>query len=336
MRGRYFWTRGMRDELGVELYTKEENFPKGEKLLEYFNTHTDEERTFYFRDLQRLVVLNGEPVASDLSKTIQTKWWRFKEMIRDRSAGPYLTWDKFDHMSLSLLKLCRTAIGSGEQRSIEEQWLGFKSPDDRPNELAKDLGEIEWEKVKIPSDVKSAIELSGVGVRDNADGYFWVMQFLAAEDNPGKRPYQFIMKGVERPSDLQNPAAYTDKIKFWNITRHDAVAIGGNWRSWYASYKGEPVKFAEFMAARKAAEDVSKGKKDWYTGLRSMPDYLTWATQKISFAGYINGVAKSGTIDLVDVVEGVDKNKPGLAIKYGFMNADEIAKPPKYQMKYFA
>jgi len=312
--GRYFWTRGMRDELGLELYTAEENFPTGEELLDDFNKMTDEERGVHYRDLQKLVALNGEPVGSDLSKIIHTKWWRFKELIRDRPAGPQLTYDKFDHMILGLLSLCRTEIDSGEQRSIKEQWLGFKSPDDRPNEEAKDLGEIAWEKVKIPKDVKSAVELNGEGVRDNADGYYWVMAFLSSEENVAKRPYQFIMKGIERPGEMTKTEAYTEKIKFWAITRHDAVAIGGDWRGWYARFRVGGAKFAEFMAGRRASEDVSKGKKDWYAGIRSTSDYPSWAAQDITILDD-NGIPKQ--VRLGEVVE-------NMAVKFGFLNSSEV------------
>jgi hypothetical protein len=335
--GRYFWTRGMRDELSLEIYTDLENFPTGEQLLGYVNDLSDEERTFKFKDLQKLLTLEGEPVGSDLSKTIHTKWWRFKEMIRDRDGGSFLTYDKFDHATLSLLRLCRTKIASGETRSLEEQWLGFKSPDGRPNEKAINLGDLDWEKVKIPDEVKAQIELSGVGVTDNADNYYWIMGFLSAEDgtpsSQDKRPYQFWMKGADWRK-MSGIASYLGKIKFWTITRHDAVAINGEWRKWYAANTGvglgvrpeDRIRFADFMAGKKATEDVSKGKKDWYAGERSGIEYPQAMLGDIKYRKTNGSEGKMSTMELIE-------GNQGLAVKYGFISPEKAKKAPEYRLK---
>lgn len=349
--GRYFWTRGMRDQYGLELYTDEKNFPTGEQLLEFYNTHTDAERKVYFGDLQRLVTLNGEPVGSDLSKLIHTKWWRFKEMIRDRFSGPYLTYDKFNYTNLSFMRLCRTNVpvpdglgGSVDQtRSIEEQFLGFRSTDGLKDEEPKEMGEIEWKAVRVPDDVKAAVEMSGYSVPDNADGYFWVMNYLTAEDNPEKRFYQMIVNTIERPDNLKKPKSWTDKTKFMVITFHDAVAIAGQWRDWYSKYLSGAkstdevkamTKKAEFMAGRKATRDVEKRKQDWYDGERSTIEYPTWSPMPVKYGGYVNGHTKSGSEELIYLVEGIDPSKPGLAVKYGFMSPEKIGKPPEHQMNF--
>jgi hypothetical protein len=341
--GRYFWTRGGRDELALELYMNEKDFPTGEALLDYRNSHSFEEWQAYCEKLQKCVTLEGEPSASDLSKLIHTKWWRFKEMIRDRSAGPLLTWDKFDNMTLSLFSLCRTKVDTGavdsknkpikEFRSIREQLFGYKSIGGEADEKAKDLGKIEWEQVRISGEVKQALAEGGANIQtktagekvfvpddaalnDNADNYFWAMNWVAGEEKVDKRPYQFIMKGVERAGDLQRPEAYTDKIKFWKINWHGPVITKGDWRARYAKNKrlGEAyIKVTEDEADKEALDKVSKGKKDWYMGLRSLPDYLSWAGQSID---YLDDNGNSKQIKLGEYVE-------KMAILYGFLDRGE-------------
>jgi hypothetical protein len=360
--GRYFWTRGMRDELGLELYTDEKNLPTGEALLEYFNTHTFEEWEKYCEGIRKLYTITGEPVGSDLSKIFYPKMWRIKEMMLDRSAGPYLTYDKFEKLTQSELSLGRIKIekdGIKENRSIREVWLGYKSSDSDPNEEAIDLGNIPWEQPVMPKELQEFVAGGGVeageavkkeggepkldlkAVTDNLEGYFWVMNYLAGDDNPAKRPWQFIMKGVERAGDFQKPEAYTDKIKFWKIIWHGPAVAWGNWRKEYKKTRGgqkrsdELIKQTEDGLDTKAQAMVNKGKKDWYTGIRSTVEYPTWANQPIKYLRYENGMLKAGTADLVSLIEGFDGNNPGLAVRYGFFDKNEINKPPQHLMKLY-
>lgn len=291
-------------------------------------------------------------------------------MMFDRSAGPYLTFDKFDRLTQSVLGLGRIKVGEGgeneqEWRSIREAWLGFKpnEGDIFNKEAAIDLGDIPWEQTKVPEDVRERIIGGGVedqtikgkeikepkldlkAITDNLEGYFWVMNFLAGDDNPAKRPWQFIMKGVERSGDLQKPEAYTDKIKFWKIIWHDNMIVWGDWRKEYQKVKSELggkglkpedlVRETEGRVKIRAKNMLNVGKKWWYEGLRSLSDYPTWATQQIKYLRYEQGVLKAGTADLIDVVEGSNLDNPGLAVRYGFMDAGQINKPPQHQMRLF-
>jgi hypothetical protein len=256
---------------------------------------------------------------------------------------------------LSELRLCRTDLSEnedvpkeirGETRSLEEQWLGFKSPDgSRPNEKAKDLGDLDWEKVKVPDKVKSAVELSVEGITDNADNYYWIMGFLSAEDgspaSKDKRLYQYWMKPIDDPHKLQRPEFYTDKIKFWTITRHDAVAINGEWRNFYSDrqkeYSGEGndekekrrdrIAYANFRAKKKAEEDINKGKKNWYEGERSGIGYSTWLSTLVKFYNFQSH--KEENMNIRQAVEGTAKGD-GFVVKYGFMDASQKSKEPEH------
>lgn len=390
--GRYFWTRGMRDELGMEVYSFRQNdkgewvpnLPSGEDLLTYYNTHNFEEWQNYCSGdgdnaIEKRYKIPGEPVGSDLSKLFHTKMWRLKEMMKDRSAGPYLTYDKIERLTQSMFSLCRIKVETGENdgdgkpvteyRSIREAWLGFKPDGKDPKERAEpalDLGYIDWEQSSMPEDVARALagggaeisdeekkarekkieaergELNESAVRDNNEGYFWTMNYLAGDDNISKRPWQFIMKGVERSGDLARSEAYTDKIKFWKIIWHGPAVAWGNWRGVYRDARvgnqdkprEDQVDAAEKALDKKAITDLNEAKRHWFDGLRSTHEYASWATQKVAFGGYVNGKPQSGTTDLINIVEGIDKGRPGLAVKYGYMDSDKIGKAPPLQMKF--
>lgn len=343
--GRYFWVRGMRDKLGMEIYSFKNdgspNLPTGEELVTNYNSMTFEDWQAFCADVEKRYQIPGEPVCSDLSKLFHTKMWRLKEMMKDRSAGPYLTYDKFDQLTESLLDLLsvKVDIGGGlkEKRSIREVWLGYKTDGQEQNEHAKDLGEMDWEQPPIPESIKK--EMNGEAVRDNNEAYFWTMNYLAADDNVNKRPWQFIMKVLEHPGDMQQPSWYTDKIKFWKIIWHDNVLAWGNWRNIYKEgrqnhaerSREEQIKAAEDdLTDKKMPDLLDKSKKHWYDGLRSMQDFPMWMTQKIQYVKYSQSNLQAGSVDLIQLVEGQDSKHPGLAVKFGFMESEQIGKPPKY------
>jgi len=322
--GRFFWTRGMRDELGAEVYTK--RLPTGEELLETYNKLSFEEWEKYCKTIRDCYAINGEPVCSDLSKVFWPKLWRLKEMMLDRSAGPYLTYDKFERLTQSELSLCRIRNEKRELRSVREAWLGYKGKEKDLNEQAKDLGDINWEQASVPEGLKDSVEATEIdksGISDNADGYFWVMNYLAGDDNPEKRPYQFIMKGVEDFRKLQKPEGYTDKIKFWKIVWHGPAITWGNWRERYQRNKARginDVDFTEKEANEQAAQMLNKAKMDWWSGITSLPDYPLFMAQQMEYKN------SSGSTNTMAVRNFVEK----LASKYGFIDQKEKNKAPGY------
>ncbi|MDO8341499.1 MAG: hypothetical protein Q7T59_06015, partial [Candidatus Woesebacteria bacterium] len=197
---RLFWTWGERDELGLEIYSKE-NIPTGEVLLDTFNKLSedyDKWRTWADENL-RYFSLPGEPIGSDLSKIFYPQFYRLKDLLNDRPTGPHLTVDKFKRFTQSLMTLANTEVRCGrfetnddgsikykmeadgvtfkldergnkipskeleENRSIKEQFLGHKNNDNFTNEPAKEMGEIGWEQVTAPA------EMQDVNHGDNLD-----------------------------------------------------------------------------------------------------------------------------------------------------------------------
>ena len=347
---RYLWTWGLFDELGLVKYTDDENMPTGKELLEKKNTLTHEKWEEYAKEKRKLFTLKGEPTGSDLAKIIYPYYWRLKECLLNRPAGPFLTIDKFKRLTNSFLGLCSTKVDivddggtvHKESRSIKEQWLGYKSVDGRHNEAAKNLGDIEWEQVRMSGDLLQEIgnvnnEVDLGAVRDNAYNYFWVMNWIAGREDQVKAPWQFIMKGVENPASLKEVSDYTNKIKFWKILTHDKMIVWGDWRSRYLATRAanpnmshkECADMTEKNAIQDAATMLDKGQKDWYEGERSRPDYPIWIMQKIE---YLKSDGSVGTTSLREFVEG-RINKPGLAVKFGFMSPEQIKKYPSRAMK---
>lgn len=343
---RYMWTWGYFDELGLVTYTDEANMPTGEEILEKKNTLTDEEWEEYAKEKRKLFTLTGEPTGSDLAKIIYPYYWRLKECLLNRPAGPFLTIDKFKRLTNSFLELCSTRVDvvdskrriHKENRSIKEQWLGFKSPDGRYNEAARDLGDIEWEQVRMAGDLLQEVgdinnEVDFGAVRDNAYNYFWVMNWIAGRDDIVKAPWQFIMKGVEKPTNLKEVDNYTSKIKFWKILTHGNMIVRGDWRSKYSEihnsgFSDDPSKRAkeiEKEVEEEAAKILKKGQKDWYGGERSKPDYPEWMNMPIEFT---KSDGSTGKTDLAEFVEGKNK-RLGLAVRFGFMSPEQIKVYPK-------
>jgi len=254
-------------------------------------------------------------------------------MMYNRSAGPVVTYDKFDHLTQSMFSLARIRVSTGEKdeygdditemRSINEAFLGHKKGKmtGDVNEMAIDLGNIEWQQSKMPTDVQDflaggGVELEGKrkeitdtgetrikefkidlkAVQDNVEGYFWVMNYLAADDNVTKRPWQFIMKLFERASDMETLPWYTDKIKFWQIIWHGAATAWGHWRERYLEARNDPanagksrqelVKAAEDKLDDDAGAMVENGKMYYFDGVRSSPAYQNSMNEPVKITTY--------------------------------------------------
>jgi len=345
---RYMWTWGLFDELGLVKYTDEKNMPTGEEILNKKNTLSHEEWEKYAAEKRKLFTLTGEPTGSDLAKIIYPYYWRLKECLLNRPAGPFLTIDKFKRLTNSFLGLCSTEVdivdgkgrGHKENRSIKEQWLGYKSVDGKYDEAAKNLGDIEWEQVRMPGDLLQEVgnvnnEVDLGAVRDNAYNYFWVMNWIAGRDDIIKAPWQFVMKGVENPASLMEIGTYTNKIKFWKILAHDNMIVWGDWRSRYlAMREANPgssfedcAKATEERAVQEAARILDKGQKDWYDGIRSMPDYSIWGSQQVKYIGS-EGISM-GTSKEIHMLEIVER----LAVRFGFLAKEDYKKTPKNRFK---
>lgn len=349
---RLFWTWGERDELGLEVFSPE-NIPTGEELLDTFNKLSEdydkwrdwaEERLRYFS-------LPGEPIGSDLSKIFYPQFYRLKDLLNDRPTGPHLTVDKFKRFTQSLMTLARTDVWCGryeldeegnqtpiklmETRSIKEQFLGHKNNDGFTDESALELGEIGWEQVTPPASMEdsqfgaelepnqaSAREISGpdaAAVGDNAMGYFWLMNFLAGNENPDKRPWAFVNDESPDPKKLMKTIGFTGKNKFLTIVWHDAALVFGDWR------KKNKEAMLSHISTKKLIKDEAEaawkqGRKDWFAGIRSLPDYPTWTRQSVDYKDMNADSPKSITLN-----QYIER----LAVRFGFLDSKDRGHPTK-------
>lgn len=253
---RLFKIFGLADELGLEFYKGEGNLPTVAEIEQASKLPYVKWREMADQWLKRFSI-QGEPVASDLSKLMHTKYYRLKDILRDRPSGPMFTLDQFERLTLSLLSLNSSKVdvfGVGADndnyklwpvRSLMEQWWGYEEDGVLPKEPAKDLGEIDWLVVKMPEEarriegevrkeaeeeaIKKAAEageeisVNREATRDEAWGYYVLLLFLSGQDNPLKRPWAFLNFEDYNPHDFLKNNFYTSKSKFLQITGHQGT-----------------------------------------------------------------------------------------------------------------
>ncbi len=391
---------------GKVVYDRDENgnlipdLPTGEELVAKWNElKTDAEWIAWGRDILQRFSLPGEPIGSDLSKLFWTKLYRLKDQLNKRPTGLLASTDKIDRLSQSLFSLARTQVETAYLdkngdvykdvegkvkttkviRSLREQWDGFKGDEHLAIELAKDMGDLDWEQVRVPQEVEEVvvaerrdsaaewdtlkipkavkdalIEAEGSenkalvaaveqffvkddgGVGDNADGFYKLMNFLAGDGNPEKRPWAYFTNAKIDPKSLLELDTWTGKNKFLSIIFGAAGAFGDfrkyDRKSSIELQNGKEVAARKFMRSE-ADERTSKAKIDWYNSIRSHPQYPAWRTMKTEYKRYTpEGKDHANGLFLHQIVEGMSKDKPGIAVRYGFMKPEEIGKSPQTQM----
>jgi hypothetical protein len=352
---RRFWLWGERDRLGLEVYVPDAAIPKGEELVDQMNALTkDQWRNVYAKEKLTYFAINGEPVATDLSKLYHPNFYRLKDHLHLRINGELLTTDKLVHLAESFMSINRVTanLGYGNKRegsekstrSVREYWLGFKGDNVLTTvEPAKKLGDIKWENVSVPSEIMEALtgedfgeldwkdvklpqalkdainentfDSSEFGVKDNAEGFYWLMNYLAGDDNPDKRPWAMFINKV-KPDFLMDTDCYTGKIKFERIT-NGANGAWGDYRSferWAIENKNAGKDATQTdpdeLIERAAFQNVDRTLKAWFAGVRSDPQYPVIAAKDIT---YLDESNNSKTMSFGSFV---DKN----AVKYGFLD----------------
>ncbi len=362
---RYFQITGLRDELNLEELA--EKMPPVEEIIEKHKLKGEvgykewrDEADWWLSWFK----MPGDPIGSDLSKIFYPKHFRLKDLLKDRPAGPILTAYDYDRFAQSMFSLGRSDVLIKEEevvidgkeeikktiqtRSILEQWRGYAKEGEMPREEAKDLGDIDWEAVKVPDKItgelvkeirKKQIELKKeseglpaeekeqiLGILKNAPkdslwSYYTLMNWLAGRDNKIKAPWLFALDETENLPLLRVASTYTEKEKFLSIVWHDKALAFGKWRPLYIKYKDKD-SVNEHLDG-KAKEKIQKGKRDWYKGVRNLPNFPEIMAQEVK----IENVTKTGTatleVPVLDRIEGTSK-EPGLAIKFGFLTKEEL------------
>jgi len=304
---RIFKLWGLADRFGVETYGK---LPTAEEIIAQLEAVQSGKQTYeQWREKadswSDLLSIPGEPVASDLGKLFWPQYWRLKDILKDRPAGPIYTYDKTERLCLSLPELVKIEIALKVPRSLDEVWWGYEDED------AKDLGEIEWLAIKPDKQIQEAtehleddrefLENKGRRVRYGAWGLYTLFLYLAGENDPMKRPWAFINHEEYNPQDFIKNAFFTSKIKFLGIILNAGTIPEGNYR---AIQKGEgkweqivkeykPKKENESIADM--VENVSKQevkrmlesiKRHYWKGVHSLPQASKlWVGMKLEIPG---------------------------------------------------
>jgi hypothetical protein len=355
---RYFQITGLRDELNLEELA--EKMPPVEEIIEKHKLKGEvgykewrDEADWWLSWFS----MSGDPIGSDLSKIFYPKHFRLKDLLKDRPAGPILTAYDYERFTQSMFSLGRSDVvikeieieGKEEKqkiiqtRSILEQWRGYAEEEGvMPGEGAKDLGDIDWEAVRVPNKItgelieeirKAQIEPEKeqekepvLGILKNAPkdslwSYYTLMNWLAGRDNKIKAPWLFALDETENLPLLRVASTYTEKEKFLSIVWHDKALAFGKWRPLYIKYKDKDS--VDEHLDGKAKEKTQKGKRDWYKGVRNLPNFPEIMAQEVK----IVNVTRTGTSTLeVPVLDRVEGNlkEPGLAVKFGFLTKEEL------------
>lgn len=429
------WTRGEKDEMGAEIYAFKyaadgktplldeygkmiPNLPTGEELVEAWNRILNEEQWIKeMKPILKRFSLPGEPIGSDLSKLIHFYLYSLKDNLNERPSGLLLGVDKMKKMSQSMLSLGRTQIETAyldkdgnvvkdesgkikkikSNRSLLEQWDGFKGDDYLAVEPAIDLSDMSWNKVRSPEEVEDvkvselrvamntddgkrmtvaiweslkisteakselitkhgdeAQALTAVlgeffamddgGMGDNLDGFYKLMNFLAGDGNPDKRPHAYFKNTKIDPKALKELDTWTGKKKFLQII-FGAAGAWGDFRKYDRTMsklisEGKDKKAdgsqitVRSIITDEVNENVSKVQEGYYDTLRSHPDWPMWRNQSFTYEVIDeNGRAHDDSMNLEQILEGTGPEQPGLASRLGFFDAKNRGKGIKHRMK---
>lgn len=158
---------GLRDEWNLEVLASE--MPSAEDIIEAHKIKKKGSDYGQWREKAKewldYFKLPGDPTGSDLSKIFYPQFYRLKDILKDRPAGPLLTTFDYDRFAQSMFSLGRSEViipdkvdDKGEPvketRSLLEQWRGYAKEGDLPREKANDLGDIKWDDIQVPGNLE--------------------------------------------------------------------------------------------------------------------------------------------------------------------------------------
>jgi hypothetical protein len=211
------------------------------------------------------------------------------------------------------------------------EWAKVGGSTDVLNEMLADrIGEIDWEKVDLPDSLNqisteyktgSRAKLieqinkltsdSSDGIGAGAESFYWLMNFLVADDNEVKRMWAALNAEL-KPDTMLITSGFTGKVKFMDIT----CGAQGSYDGYRAVEKRaieNKVSFEDQL--KKETEGRSRDYlRQWYKGVKGDANYGTWALKPIKLMN-----PDGGTDIEMNMGEYVDK----LAVMYDFMDSSE-------------
>ncbi len=211
------------------------------------------------------------------------------------------------------------------------EWAKVGGPTEVLNELFTErIGEIKWDKVELPEQVKQIAteyktgskaklieqvdkltNASPDGIGAGAESFYWLMNFLVADDNEVKRMWAALNADL-KPDTMLVTSGFTGKVKFMDITCGAQGSYDG-YRAVERRAIENKVSF-EDQLSKETNERSKNYLRQWYKGVKGDPNYGTWALKPVKLMN-----PGGGTEIEMNMGEYVDK----LAVMYDFMDSAE-------------
>ncbi|MDP3013101.1 MAG: hypothetical protein Q8M92_02580, partial [Candidatus Subteraquimicrobiales bacterium] len=214
-------------------------------------------------------------------------------------------------------------------------WTKVNGPTEIMAELISDrVGNIDWKNVEITDSQRKIIDNYKKGdktdlinkinnsvtartepIRAGAEGFYWLMNFLVADENEVKRMWAALNTDL-KPDTLTLTSGFTGKIKFMDITQ----GAQGSYDGYIAAEKRAIVnkkydKDGQLDVDDQVTDETKARAKSylrtWYKGVKGDPEYRKWFKKPIELGSVIGGQHSNTTIG-----EYVDD----LAVMYDFLD----------------
>ena len=261
--------------------------------------------------LQKALLLEGDPKTDDLTKIYHFKDYRVKEFTRQRTAGPGVTIpDSEERIALPLQLLARSNTDYG-WRSFHEQKWGYAAEGNSgdagymPKEPAKRMGDMDWDisvnlgelETLSPDELKELGFESGEIQEIDVWSLYTLFNWLAGREEPIKGIYQFYYAEDFDSRLFSSDAFWKGKSKFLGIVVNLFVKSGGNYRRLYPAlkrqYPDRPPKElkneADGQLMNEAGASYDRNRKLFVLGLANLPNTQVWKAATVDTKGATGG-----------------------------------------------
>lgn len=221
----------------------------------------------------------------------------------------------------------------------EIEWAKVNGSTEITSELISErVGNIDWKDVEITDSQRKIIDNykkgdktdlinkinSSVTARTEpiitgAEGLYWLMNFLVADENEVKRMWAALNTDL-KPDTLTLTSGFTGKIKFMDITQ----VVQGSYDGYIAvekraianknyDKKGQPD--IEDQVSNESKARAKSYLRTWYKGVKGDPQYRTWFKKPIDLGSEFGGE---------DVKTTMGEYVDNLAEMYGFIDKENI------------
>lgn len=162
--------------------------------------------------------------------------------------------------------------------------------------------------------VTAKLEAIGAG----AEGFYWLMNFLVADENEVKRMWAALNAEL-KPETLTSTNGFTGKIKFMDITQNAQGPYDG-----YIAAEKRALANNRELSDQVSVETKQRARdylRKWYEGVKGDPSYRMWAAKpieriKLTGGNNIEQTTNGEYVDsLAELYDFIDKNRVRLPLK---------------------